>query len=124
MSVALISPCRAHLVLNVELNTHLQTHALMPARFVALQRRRRSSHLALGAAVLCAGWALFLEGMQLALPGRYVDVSDVVTAALAGVLGGFTWAWFAQLSDDALACHRTNIILMVSDSPSELRFKK
>ena len=94
------------------------------ARFLAMQQYRRSSQLAMGAAVLCAGWALFLEASQLALPGRYVDVSDVVTAALAGVLGGFTWAWFAQLSNDALACHRTNIILMVSDPPSETRFTK
>jgi VanZ family protein len=89
------------------------------ARFLAVQHVRRSTKLALGAALLCATWAIFLEGAQLGLPGRYVDISDVITAALAGVLGGFAWAWFAQLSNDELANHRTNIILMVSDSPSD-----
>ena len=39
-------------------------------------------------------------------------------------LGGFTWAWFAQLSNDELANHRTNIILMLSDAPSETRLTR
>jgi VanZ family protein len=94
------------------------------ARVLAQRTVRRSSQLALAAALLCAAWALLLEGLQLGLPRRYVDISDVVTAALAGVLGGFAWAWFAQLAGDALAGHRTSIILMTSDSPSETRFKK
>jgi VanZ family protein len=86
-------------------------------RFLALQRPRRSTKLALGAALLCAAWALVLEVAQLGLPGRYVDVSDIMTAALAGVLGGFAWAWFAQLSNDELADHRTHIIVVDPEHP-------
>jgi VanZ family protein len=52
-----------------------------------------------GVAFLCAGVALVLELLQLALPARHPEVSDILTAALGGGLGAYAWRWYASLAD-------------------------
>jgi hypothetical protein len=41
--------------------------------------------------------ALALEVLQLGMPRRYAEVSDVLTAGLGGVLGASAWRWVAHL---------------------------
>lgn len=48
-------------------------------------------------ALVCAGVALVLETLQLGIPKRYAEISDVLTAALGGILGSFAWRWMAHL---------------------------
>jgi hypothetical protein len=45
----------------------------------------------------CAAYALALEIMQLAVPKRHPEISDVLTAALGAGLGSYAWRWFAAL---------------------------
>jgi len=49
----------------------------------------------------CAGIALAFELLQLGMPKRYPEISDVLTAALGGGLGAFAWGWFAALCTPA-----------------------
>jgi glycopeptide antibiotics resistance protein len=48
-------------------------------------------------ALTCAAMALLLELLQLGLPRRYPEISDVLTAGLGGLLGVSAWRWFAAL---------------------------
>ncbi|MFQ5601310.1 MAG: VanZ family protein, partial [Candidatus Krumholzibacteriia bacterium] len=69
------------------------------ARPLAARLSGGTLRLGAGVAMLCGALAFGIEVLQLGLPGRYADVSDVVTACLGGILGAFTWAWFEQLSN-------------------------
>lgn len=48
-------------------------------------------------AMVCALVAFVLETLQLGIPRRYAEISDVLTAALGGVLGAYAWRWMAHL---------------------------
>lgn len=106
--------------------------AFVPLGFVLARASgaRRAGELGTGAraALCCAAIALALELLQLGLPKRYPEVSDVLTAALGGGLGAFAWRWFAALGLPAAASpndanprgstYRTSIILIAQEPPS------
>ena len=74
--------------------------AYVPVAFVWARLRagttsKRVSHF--GVAAACAGIALVLEFLQLGLPRRYPEISDVLTAALGGLLGAAAWRWYIAL---------------------------
>jgi len=74
--------------------------AFVPLGFVLTRAwgTRRATDLGTGvrAALGCAAIALGFELLQLGMPKRYPEVSDVLTAALGGGLGAFAWRWFAS----------------------------
>ncbi len=76
--------------------------AFVLARAQGLGRNARP-RTGFGVACLCAGVALVLELLQLGLPSRHPEVSDILTAALGGGLGAYAWRWYASLAGVAAA---------------------
>jgi glycopeptide antibiotics resistance protein len=48
----------------------------------------------------CAVLALGVEILQLGVPRRYPEISDVLTAALGAALGAYAWSWCAHRTAD------------------------
>jgi glycopeptide antibiotics resistance protein len=75
--------------------------AYLPLAFVLSQTRARSGASQVRSGITVVGWcalyALGLEFLQLGLPRRHPEVSDVLTAALGAGLGAYAWRWFAAL---------------------------
>jgi hypothetical protein len=57
----------------------------------------RRPHTGVWVVVACAGLALGLEILQLGVPRRYPEISDVLTAALGAALGAYAWRWIGSL---------------------------
>jgi len=74
----------------------------LPLAFVLAHAHTRHNHararLAPAVALTCMMLALVLEVLQLGMPRRYAEVSDVLTAGLGGMLGASAWRWVAHLS--------------------------
>jgi hypothetical protein len=73
----------------------------VPIAFVMARHRSRTRpprlHDSIPVVACCAMFALVLEVLQLGLPRRYPEISDVLTAGLGGVLGSSAWRWFMHL---------------------------
>ena len=76
--------------------------AYLPLAFVLAQMRakggrgdRRDDLAVMGS---CALYAFILEVVQLGLPRRHPEVSDVLTAALGAGLGAYAWRWVAAFA--------------------------
>ena len=74
----------------------------LPLAFVLAHAHTRAGNpparLAPAVALGCMLFALVLEVLQLGMPRRYAEVSDVLTAGLGGALGASAWRWVAHLS--------------------------
>jgi VanZ family protein len=77
----------------------------VPLAFILARQRKLDTSSRLRDAVpvilWCALFALALEVMQLGLPRRYPEVSDVLTAGLGAALGAAAWRWIAHLGTPA-----------------------
>jgi glycopeptide antibiotics resistance protein len=76
--------------------------AFVPLAFVLAETRstrvgRVGLRGAAGIVALCATYALALEILQLGVPKRYPEISDVLTAALGAGLGAYAWRWLAHV---------------------------
>jgi glycopeptide antibiotics resistance protein len=90
--------------------------AYAPLAYVLAQRRERgvaTPREAIPVVVWCIVYALALEILQLGVPRRYPEVSDVLTAALGAALGAYAWRWFAHLGSSSTA--------KKGDGPASLR---
>jgi len=91
----------------------------LPLAFVLAHAHSRSGNpsarLAPAVALLCMLLALVLEVLQLGMPRRYAEVSDVLTAGLGGALGASAWRWVAHLS--GLATVAPTIVLTTPRAP-------
>jgi glycopeptide antibiotics resistance protein len=83
----------------------------LPLAFVLAHAHTRRGNpparLAPAVALGCMLLALVLEVLQLGMPRRYSEVSDVLTAGLGGALGASAWRWVAHLSGLAAAAPET-----------------
>ena len=73
----------------------------VPLAFVLARERTQGRGIRLRDAIPVAGWcmlfALVLEVLQLGLPRRYPEISDVLTAGLGAFLGSAALRWFSHL---------------------------
>lgn len=85
----------------------------LPFAFVLARLRCRGRRPNLRSGLAVIGWsallALWTEFLQLGVPRRYPEISDVLTAALGAALGAYAWSWCAHLAADLAAIHRSVI---------------
>jgi VanZ family protein len=93
----------------------------LPFAFVLARLRSdgRRPVLREGLAVIawCAVLALGVELLQLGVPRRYPEISDVLTAALGAGLGAYAWSWCAHLAADLAAARRAALLAIQSVAP-------
>ena len=83
----------------------------LPFAFVLARLRNDGRRPDLRSGLAVIGWsavlALGVELLQLGVPRRYPEISDVLTAALGASLGAYAWSWCAHLAADLAAAHRS-----------------